>query len=199
MIRLQELGYQVIDQVFDMEEVEEIIELIESNTKINFNHRNNRGLFAIREFLHEYPYVLKVLREHRRLKDLIRSFGKDYKVIRSIYFDKPPKANWIVNWLQDLTINVKEKIAQPEFKHWRLVDNRVVVQPPKAYLESIITIRIHLDDCDQDNGALQVIPKSHKNGIVRITDLEGIEKATSEYCEVRKGGVKERQEKTKKI
>ena len=189
MVRLQEFGYQVIDKMFDLEEVEEIIELIESNSKINSNHRNHGGLFAIREFLLEYPDVFAVLRENRRLKDLIRSFGKDYKVIRSIYFDKPPRANWIVNWHQDLTINVKEKIAQPEFKHWRKIENRVLVQPPKSYLERIITIRIHLDNCDRNNGALQVIPKSHKNGIVQITDLGDTEKAKSEYCEVSKGGV----------
>ena len=189
MTRLQELGYQVFDKVLDIEEINEIIELIKSNTKNNANHRNNGGLFAVREFLHEYPDVLDVVRENRRLKDMIRSFGKDFKVIRSIYFDKPPKANWIVNWHQDLTINVKEKIVQPEFKHWRQIDNRVVVQPPKSYLERIITIRIHLDDCDRNNGALQVIPKSHKNGIVQITDLGNTEKAKAEYCEVKKGGV----------
>ena len=31
------------------------------------------------------------------------------RAIKSIYFDKPPSANWIVNWHQDLTINLTDK------------------------------------------------------------------------------------------
>jgi ectoine hydroxylase-related dioxygenase (phytanoyl-CoA dioxygenase family) len=54
----------------------------------------------------------------------------------------------------------------------------------------MLTIRLHLDDALEANGALRVLPGSHRCG--RMSD-EGIEKwARSEEavtCEVRKGGV----------
>ena len=42
--------------------------------------------------------------------------------------------------------------------------------PPVAVLERMLTVRIHLDDVDECNGALLVIPGSHKPG--RLTDEE---------------------------
>ena len=33
--------------------------------------------------------------------------------------------------------------------------------PPDEYLKSTVTVRIHLDDTDETNGALKVIPGSH--------------------------------------
>ena len=35
-------------------------------------------------------------------------------------------------------------------------------QPPLRVLESLVAIRIHFEDNDEDNGALQVIRGSHK-------------------------------------
>jgi ectoine hydroxylase-related dioxygenase (phytanoyl-CoA dioxygenase family) len=35
------------------------------------------------------------------------------------------------------------------------------VQPPVEILERMITIRLHLDDCNEDNGALRVLPGTH--------------------------------------
>lgn len=41
--------------------------------------------------------------------------------------------------------------------------------PPDEYLKSTITVRIHLDDTDETNGALKVIPGSHNK---RLSDQE---------------------------
>ncbi|WP_353050506.1 phytanoyl-CoA dioxygenase family protein [Chryseobacterium sp. ISL-6] len=55
-------------------------------------------------------------------------------------------------------------------------------------LENIYTIRIHLDDTDEHNGALKVVPKSHAKGIYRPETINwGIE--TEENCKVKKGGI----------
>jgi ectoine hydroxylase-related dioxygenase (phytanoyl-CoA dioxygenase family) len=39
-------------------------------------------------------------------------------------------------------------------------------------LENIYTIRIHLDDTDENNGALKVVPKSHAKGIYRPETID---------------------------
>jgi ectoine hydroxylase-related dioxygenase (phytanoyl-CoA dioxygenase family) len=55
-------------------------------------------------------------------------------------------------------------------------------------LENIITIRIHLDETNENNGALRVLPSSHLNGICRSENINwNIEK---EYiCDVKKGSI----------
>ena len=40
---------------------------------------------------------------------------------------------------------------------WTVKQNQYAVQPPLDILENNFTIRIHLDDTDENNGALRVI------------------------------------------
>jgi ectoine hydroxylase-related dioxygenase (phytanoyl-CoA dioxygenase family) len=55
-------------------------------------------------------------------------------------------------------------------------------------LEDNFTIRIHLDNTDEANGALKVIPASHLKGIYRPDTIDwAIENEKS--CSVKKGGV----------
>ena len=55
-------------------------------------------------------------------------------------------------------------------------------------LERNFTIRIHLDDTDENNGALRVIPGSHLEGIYRATEMD---RATvkEDICRVKAGGI----------
>ena len=188
MGKFEEFGYEIHENIFDDQQIHQIIRHIEQQNKTNDNHRSNGGLFAIREFLMEYPDIIPFLNNQKLFK-IIQSLGENFKIIRSIYFDKPPKANWIVNWHQDLTINVDKKINRKDFKNWRILKNKVVTQPPLKILENIFTIRIHLDHCNRNNGALQIIPESHKKGIIPITELTQKDKKHAIFCELNKGGV----------
>ena len=38
------------------------------------------------------------------------------------------------------------------------------VQPPVSVLEQLVAVRIHIDDCLAESGALRVVAKSHSNG-----------------------------------
>ena len=66
--------------------------------------------------------------------------------------------------------------------------NQFTVQPPLSVLENNFTIRIHLDDTDENNGALKVIPKSHLKCLYRPETINW-EKETETVCKVKKGGV----------
>ncbi|QIF03413.1 phytanoyl-CoA dioxygenase family protein [Roseimicrobium sp. ORNL1] len=81
--------------------------------------------------------------------------------VRAIYFNKSPDSNWLVAWHQDLTICVQKKVDVAGFGPWSVKDEVPHVQPPIALLENMITIRLHLDDTDETNGALKVTPGSH--------------------------------------
>jgi ectoine hydroxylase-related dioxygenase (phytanoyl-CoA dioxygenase family) len=117
---------------------------------------------------------------------LIRdTLGPDYFVVKFIYFDKPPSSNWFVAWHQDLTISVDRRLDVEGYA-WTVKQGQYSVQPPLAVLESIYTIRIHLDDTNEQNGALRVIPGSHRKGVISRTTDRTPEKEIS--CSVGRGG-----------
>lgn len=181
-------GFSVISNVFSTEEIEKISEVIQNIDSSKETFRKSEDLFAIRQFLKEIPEV-KDLIFNENLKTIINEiFGENYFVVKSIYFDKPEKSNWYVAYHQDLTISVDKKVELENFGPWTTKQNQFAVQPPLDILENIFTIRIHLDDTDEHNGALKVIPKSHAKGIYRPETIDwNVE--TENICNVEKGGV----------
>lgn len=52
----------------------------------------------------------------------------------------------------------------------------------------MLVVRIHLDDADETNGALKVIPESHKNGRLSASEIQNLRKANkSELCGIKRG------------
>lgn len=184
-------GFAIINNVYNENEIEKLISLIENITKNdsdNATFRKSEDLFAIRQFHKEVPETLDFI-FNENLKNIIESnFGKGYFITKSIYFDKPEKSNWFVAYHQDLTISVNKKIEVQNFENWTVKQNQFAVQPPKEILEDNFTIRIHIDKTTKENGALKVINNSHSKGIMRIEKLD-FEKETETVCEVEKGGI----------
>lgn len=185
---IDKYGFSVINTVFSDDEVEEIINVLSSIDTSRENFRKSEDLFAIRQFLKEIPGI-KELIFTENLKKVIREiFGEKYFVVKSIYFDKPETSNWYVAYHQDLTISVDKKMELQGFGPWTTKQNQFAVQPPMDILENIYTIRIHLDDTDENNGALKVIPESHSKGIYRPETIDW-KVETENICNVRKGGI----------
>lgn len=181
-------GFSIISNVFSEKEIDKIIEVIQNIDTSKDTFRKSEDLFAIRQFLKEIPEV-KDLIFNENLKAIIKEiFGVNYFVVKSIYFDKPEKSNWYVAYHQDLTISVDKKVELENFGPWTTKQNQFAVQPPLHILENIFTIRIHLDDTDENNGALKVVPQSHSKGIYRSETINwDIE--TEDICYVEKGGI----------
>jgi ectoine hydroxylase-related dioxygenase (phytanoyl-CoA dioxygenase family) len=185
---IQENGFTVINNVFSEEEIKKIGEIIQNIDTSKETFRKSDDLFAIRQFLKEIPQVRELV-FNENIKNIITEiFGEKYFVVKSIYFDKPERSNWYVAYHQDLTISVDKKTDLPGFGPWTTKQNQFAVQPPIDILENIFTIRIHLDDTDEYNGALKVIPKSHAKGIYRPETIDwSVE--TETICRVHKGGI----------
>lgn len=181
-------GFAVIDHVYSPEEVQNILTIINQADMSNETFRKTNDLFAIRQFLKELPQTIDLI-FNDKLKTIIRHIlGDDFFVVKSIYFDKPATSNWYVSYHQDLTISVDKKLELDNFGPWTKKQNQFAVQPPIDILENITTIRIHLDDTDENNGALRAIPKSHLKKIYRPETINwNIE--TENICCVKQGGI----------
>jgi ectoine hydroxylase-related dioxygenase (phytanoyl-CoA dioxygenase family) len=110
--------------------------------------------------------------------------------VRTLLFDKQPGANWKVTWHQDLTIAVKERRDVDGFGPWSIKDGIPHVQPPAELLARMITLRVHLDDCFAENGALRILPGTHQSGRLSPADISDTRARVDEIvCEVPRGGV----------
>jgi phytanoyl-CoA dioxygenase PhyH len=92
--------------------------------------------------------------------------GPAARPVRAVLFDKTPSANWAIGWHQDRTIAVRDRVAAEGFGPWTTKDGVLHVAPPMAVLEGMATLRLHLDDCGEDNAPLLVALGSHRYGRV---------------------------------
>jgi hypothetical protein len=107
--------------------------------------------------------------------------------VRSILFDKTEAENWPLRWHQDLTIAVAKKRSVPGYGPWSHKDSTPHVQPPVSLLEHMVTIRLHLDDTPATNGALRVIPGSHRRGRIATETLGEDDRGGAVTCECMPG------------
>jgi len=181
-------GFATIGNIYSADEVESILQAIYSANTDKDTFRKSNDLFAIRQFLKEVPSTLGIILNDPLKAVLRQLFDDNYFVVKSIYFDKPQTSNWYVSYHQDLTISVDKKLESEGFRFWTTKQNQFAVQPPLEVLESIVTVRIHLDETDEHNGALKVIPGSHLKGIYRPETIDrNVENEVN--CNVSKGGI----------
>jgi ectoine hydroxylase-related dioxygenase (phytanoyl-CoA dioxygenase family) len=120
---------------------------------------------------------------------LVESYaGAKPFLVRSIFFDKTEDTNWLVPWHQDITIAVHRRVELAGYGPWTVKEGIPHVQPPRGILESMVTLRLHLDDCDATNGALKVIPRSHRMGKVSADEITAARQECREVtCSARAG------------
>lgn len=181
-------GFAVLGNIYSDSEIAAIISCIESAAKDQKLGRGSKNLFAIRQVFRKIPQLKSFVFKEKLGEVLQTVFNESYFLTKAIYFDKPSESNWFVAYHQDLSISVDQKINIPYYKNWTFKKGQYGVQPPLAILEDIVTVRIHLDNTTKENGALKVIPCSHKKGIYRPETIDwNIE--TEHICEVEKGGI----------
>jgi ectoine hydroxylase-related dioxygenase (phytanoyl-CoA dioxygenase family) len=181
-------GFAIVDNIYSNTEIDFLLDKISQIDSSSPTCRKTVDLFAIRQFFIEVPEAVSIIFNNELIKLISDLFGQDFFVVKSIYFDKPENSNWFVAYHQDLTISVDKKIEIDGFGPWTKKQDQFAVQPPSKILEDNFTIRIHLDDTAEANGALKVIPASHVTGICRPETIDK-KLADERTCNVKKGGI----------
>jgi ectoine hydroxylase-related dioxygenase (phytanoyl-CoA dioxygenase family) len=171
-------GYQIIPEVLTFSEVEALRQSLRS-LDVAPGHR---------QLMHRVPAVAALAVSTKILNLVAVVLGEGAFPVRSIFFDKTPGANWLVPWHQDLTIAVNRQTDIPGYGPWSTKDGVPHVQPPMEVLESMVTLRLHLDDCDEANGALRIIPRSHRSGRLSVSQIAELRTQRSDVlCGARAG------------
>jgi ectoine hydroxylase-related dioxygenase (phytanoyl-CoA dioxygenase family) len=186
---LQADGYAIVRGALSGPDVDALVAELEAAAGGGAARRRGE-VYAVRNLLEEVPAVAR-LASSTVLQSLAEaSLGAEAVAVKGTLFDKRPEANWLVPWHQDLTIAVRERVQVEGFGPWSHKSGVPHVQPPATVLERMVAIRVHLDECGAENGALRVIPGSHRPG--RLSDsqiVEWRERVPAVLCEVPRGGV----------
>jgi ectoine hydroxylase-related dioxygenase (phytanoyl-CoA dioxygenase family) len=184
---LKKDGFQILENVVDEQTISSLLKDL-SQIKLS-KLANRKSIYGVRNLLNLSPKVREFAESETVCKIAEKYLGEKAKVVRAIYFDKTPDANWKVPWHQDLTISVGEKIETKGFTAWTRKAGINHVQPPIGILEKMLTLRFHLDDADETNGALKVLAGTHKFGRLGATEIQNLKsKQTASLCNVKKGG-----------
>lgn len=188
-IELQERGYCLTTPLYSPEECHTLIRTIEAAIPASENFRRGNALFAIRNFMQEVPQAAPLLWTPTMNSFIDNLLGSNYQNIKAIYFDKPPQSNWLVNWHQDTTISVDREATIEGFGPWTRKHTLPAVQPTREILENIYTLRLHLDECTPEKGALSVLPGSHSQGILSAEQIHQSDMSLALSCPVAQGAI----------
>jgi ectoine hydroxylase-related dioxygenase (phytanoyl-CoA dioxygenase family) len=147
-------GFEYWPSALNSEKIAEIKDDIES-----LNQTIPR--YGIRQIHNLLPSVDKLTKSKSLIQKAENLLGGKASLVRAILFDKSPDKNWFVPWHQDTTVAVHQKVDVKGWSHWTLKRGIHHVQPPIEILKKMITIRIHLDESNIDNGCLKFIERSH--------------------------------------
>jgi hypothetical protein len=124
-------------------------------------HRSG-STYGIRGLLWSSPRLSAEL-DASGVSSLARSFlGATAFPVDAIFFDKQADANWSVPGHQDRLMPIESGSAAP-----KTIRNGIhYVEPSQETLAALVALRVHFDAVGPDEGALAVVPESHRHGIL---------------------------------
>ena len=170
--KINDSGFAVIPNVFDATWVNHWVQnleraLADSSGSIGAGSVKQRGgiVYAARNILSDLPGADTAWQSPILTKLLGELLGKDFVLVRTLFFDKHPQRTWSLPWHKDMTIAVKDNtLPSSVFSKPTIKSGVPHVEASTEILENMLTLRIHLDDVTDENGPLEVIPASHLTG-----------------------------------
>ncbi len=187
------LGYLLLPDRLDADTLQRYSRLIEQARRQQRSPEmvsNATDVYALRNLTDLIPET-RDLASLSVISRVVRALlGDGAFMVRATLFDKTPGANWGVFWHQDLSIAVQEKHHVEGFQAWTRKAGVHCVQPPADLMSQILAVRLHLDDCGLDNGALRVLPGSHLQRRLGAAAIDHVARNSEHVvCEAPAGGI----------
>lgn len=170
--QLKESGYAVIPGVVGCDEISRIERFLDDD---------GNAMAGTRRLINR-PWCREIAARLARDARLSEALPANSRPVQCTLFVKSTTSNWLVSIHQDLSIPVAERVDNPEYHGWSEKEGELFVQPPVSILNDVVAVRLHLDDCDERNGALRVVPGSHRAGRLTATEATRVRRAQGEVC-----------------
>ena len=111
----------------------------------------------------ELPWCADIARSLRLITPISTLMGDSRTAVLCTLFVKNAQLNWLVPLHRDYSIPVRARVASSGWSAWSVKQAVPFGRPPQSVLEKLVAVRIHLEDTDASNGALQVVKGSHRS------------------------------------
>lgn len=175
-------GFAVFERVFDRGEMEllanELARADVPRTKAGARHL--LSIDAVRRVAND-----------RRLTELASRFvGHGNVPFRATLFDKSTSANWLIVWHQDTALPLRNRFDAAGWASWSTKGGVLYAHAPAPVLDTIVALRLHLDDSTASNGPLRVLPGTHRLGVLTDDQVHDLATRTLPVdCLASAGGV----------
>lgn len=110
--------------------------------------------------------------------------------VQCTLFEKSADRNWLVALHQDRSIPVAGNVDEASLSGWSLKDGVQFVHAPAQVLHELVAVRLHLDPCRAEDGPLNVVPGSHRHGVLSPADALALRETLGcEPCVANRGDV----------
>ena len=178
-------GYETVPAVFTDSETQALVQHFSGAAL-------RRSRAGIRHLMNDF--VVRDVAHDVRLLDLAKgALGERPIPFRATLFDKSSGSNWLVVWHQDTALPLQAKHEEPQWGPWSVKEGVIYAHAPAWALEQVIALRLHLDDSNEENGPLRVLPRSHSLGVLSDDDVAAMAQGSgSVECTVKTNSPKPR-------
>jgi ectoine hydroxylase-related dioxygenase (phytanoyl-CoA dioxygenase family) len=138
--------------------------------------RSEGAVYAARNVVQVIPDVVHEWRSPMLVDFVRQCLGPEAGLVRILFFDKPPEQTWALPWHKDLLIATEPFESAEGYSPPRPRAGVPHTEPPLSVLESMVTLRLHLDEITLENGPLRVASGTHRTGKTLL--LDGFEQHT---------------------
>jgi ectoine hydroxylase-related dioxygenase (phytanoyl-CoA dioxygenase family) len=179
---IEQHGFAILPEVLLPCETQGLIDEIDRSSL-------RRSKAGIRHAL-RHPAIAILAREPRLLNLAQEILGGEALPFRATFFDKSPHTNWLVVWHQDTALPLRDRRETPGWGPWSIKEGIAYAHAPASALGRVVALRIHLDNCTNQNGPLRVLPGTHTRGVLSDDAIEQfVAQIAPVDCVVPQGGV----------
>lgn len=173
-----EQGWCVLPQALEPDRLLRLLALTDCMVdSLNEGVRRSDGaVYAARNVVQVIPDVVSEWRSPILVEFIRQRLGHEAGLVRILFFDKPPEQTWALPWHKDLLIATEPFESAEGYSPPRPRAGVPHSEPPLSVLESMVTLRLHLDEITPENGPLQVASGTHRTGKTLL--LDGFEQHT---------------------
>ncbi|TGD76247.1 phytanoyl-CoA dioxygenase [Mangrovimicrobium sediminis] len=146
-------GFAVVPEVASRDDISQLSALCDELDICGAGSRNLLQLDWVKR-------LAAAISEHPEIRSLL---PPDARAVQCTYFLKTADKNWLVPLHRDRSIPVQEQFAATDWTGWSRKEGTWFAVPPDRVLRQLVAVRLHLEENSADNGALEVLPGSHRN------------------------------------
>jgi ectoine hydroxylase-related dioxygenase (phytanoyl-CoA dioxygenase family) len=151
-------GFAIVPDVLEGREMEHLEAGLETPSV-------SRSRAGIRHAM-KVPAVAAIARDPR-LQQLAQAvLGPSAIPYRATLFAKSADSNWLVVWHQDTALPLQQRDDRPGWGPWSIKEGVLYAHAPEQALSQVVALRLHLDDSNEENGPLRVLPETHNQGVL---------------------------------